>query len=274
MDELTSLHEEHLSSLLEDEIDEYLLDCQEYISAGDVAGWKERFTHSSLAPVKRTRGSPSRVLNQTAATCVECHSSEVIDDVKQGQIVCTDCGLVQSHHIYTATFQDTLHATPIRVHRYSRIVYFKSVLRSLMGDTRPQLVKDDIDKILTHLRTPITPDTIVVALKASGLDRLRRHRVSLSLGFGGTGGLTVDATVYTQLLVMFRQVECAYTPAPKRRVFLSYPYLLYQFLYHHKQPAPKTLLLKCRHLLARQHKLYGPIAKKLDFKAELDVFRK
>lgn len=276
MDELVALHEEHLDSIKDCEVDDYLLDCQEFIASGDVEGWRVRFIDSLIPPppVKRTRGAPSRLLLYEPVKCVECQSMEVIEDVKQGQIVCTDCGLIQSMCILVPTYYDQERSTPIKVHRYSRIVYFKSVLNSLRGETKPQMTKPEIDLLLKHLTTPITPDSVSVALKACGLVKLRRHRTSIASVFGRYQPLIVDAALYPEILRMFRRVEVEYKLTPKRRIFLSYPYLIYQFLYHLGAQPPTTLLLKCRHLLLRQHKLYGPIAKKLAFTSHLDVYRK
>ena len=266
-----------MNSLNDEEVMDYLLECQSFILAGSVKDWTDRFNPAAIPRVKRRRIAPASVIFRELPACRECKSLDVIEDVKQGSIVCTDCGLVQSHYIFTTTFKDRENCSLRTVHRYSRIVYFKSLLKAMMGETSPDLTKSDIDKICKKLTTPVTPASIHVALKQCGLQRLSRHKVTLASVFGGyKGALVIDSADFRELLRLFRHVEVEFDKTKrKRRIFLSYPYLFYQLCVHmdRLKYSGQHHLLKCKHLLARQHKLYGPIAKQLGFTCDLDVFR-
>lgn len=93
-----------------------------------------------------TRNQSMRVLAPTVMTCkkIGCGSTEIIEDVNEGSVVCIQCGLIQCTSVFGGPIAGTdvyYHGGVSRtvVHRYSRIVYLRSILSSLQGETHVDL---------------------------------------------------------------------------------------------------------------------------------------
>lgn len=291
-DDLFTLHESFLETLGPDEEVTYLLDCQEFLKSGDLCGWKEKFRgpEEVTKPVsKKKRGSPSELFWSPNSTCGECHSSEVIDDIVQGQIVCTNCGLIQSLHLYTSEARPHVEAHAqtasfTTIHRYSRVVYFRSVIQSLMGETSPVMSQEEVERLRSIYKEPFTPQRTLSVLKKTGLLRLRRHCVRLTdvLSGGSFSPLVVEHEHFVSLLKKFRLVEYWFNNSSeikelfgKRKVFFSYPYLFYQLCFDIgcMQYSGTHHLLKGKALLGKQHKIYGFLCKKAGLSCNLAVYR-
>jgi len=289
---LSELHSRHLASLSGDEQIEYLLEVQEYIKSGDVVGWKERFAPEDVPVepvVKKRRMGPKLCLPVKPSCCVECRSEEVIDDVKEGNIVCTECGLVQSvlllNDSSVLTHDELKHRRREYVHRYSRVVYFRSFLMSLIGETKPVIHEVTMSFLRLFVGPPkdVTPVRVHVALKKMKLStKYRRHKEYLAsvLSGGVYKPLEIEMGLLKRLLQLFRQLEFHYLSVkrvsdPGRRVFFSYPYVFYQLCYHLgvSHLSGPHHLLHCRKRQQMLHKTYGRVAKKCGLKCNLEVFR-
>ena len=287
-EDLFTLHEEYTKLLNDDEYNEYILDCQDFLKHSDVEGWKRRYQARPAVPepvAKKRRMQPDSLTWVPNTPCLECGSPEVIDDIPQGQVVCTNCGLVQSLHIYTKSAESFADSTQNRgcakvIHRYSRIVYFRSLLQGMSGMTSPTITEKEVDLLRSTTTVPVTPDSIQRALKQTGMLRLRRHKVRLAeiVSDGAFQATTFEHTHYIQLLKTFRLVEYHYdntikSQFGKRKVFFSYNYLFYQLCFHLgcMQYTGTHHLLKGKQLLATQHRVYGIISKKTELKCDLTV---
>lgn len=209
---------------------------------------------------KRLRQSPATAPYIPLPLCEQCNGANVIDDVPQGQTVCTDCGLVQSA---TMIMMDAEHCSydqlkqgnRVYIHRYSRVVHFVAVIRSLQGQTVPR----GLDSVVTSLRArlggriPRVCDIHVMLkdMKLSG--KFGRHAVTLCVRLGGEPVINVISDEVLMLLCRkFRIYEYWYEKGKNviwstpRKVFFSYPFIVYRFLCDIGVDPPRSLLLKCK----------------------------
>lgn len=85
-----------------------------------------------------------KALAPTVMTCkkIGCGSTEIIEDASVGSVVCIQCGMIQCTSVFEGAGIDAyFHGGVSRtvVHRYSRIVYLRAILLSLLGETRVDL---------------------------------------------------------------------------------------------------------------------------------------
>jgi hypothetical protein len=277
---------------------DYLMDCQDYIKSDDLTGWQTKFDPESLkrcatslqsVKPKRRRMSPNAVLLEPERKCKNCNATAIIDDVTQGSSVCTACGMIQYSQLFTAEpvpyaagAGHTLTAERYHVHRYSRVVYFRSFLQSLSGLTTPKITDSELASLRATLVGPVTVEKVQKALIVTKLTRLRRHKYRLAemCSNGAFKAAQIESDMFLRLLKLFRIVEVYWEErkmklhCPTRKVFLSYSYLFYQFCHHLGCPQYTGThhLLKGKKLQQLQHKVYGRIAKKAKLKCDLTVF--
>lgn len=274
----------------------YLMSCQSFLKERDVNGWIENFAPDLMIkteepPRKKRRGCPNVVLWKDHDPCIRCNSTEIIDDVKEGSVVCTACGTIQFLQSLTMdpahmTVDQLKNGNRLVVHRYSRVVYFRSFLCGIQGETKPQLKNGELDALRLILagERNVTPECVLKALKALKIcTRLRRHLQSLTVTLSNNAHQPVKIPPPTmrEMMKLFRRVEWFWEQGmmkmhcPERKVFLSYPYIFYQLCVHLKvrHLTDKKHLLQSRALQAKLHKVYGRIAKKANLDCDLTVFR-
>lgn len=294
---LDKLHSQYLTTLTGEEVVDYLLSCQDYLKEDDVSGWKMRFAPGQSTEIieplqpapKRRRMSPDACLWTSNPPCRSCKSPDVIDDMKEGCVVCTACGLVQVHQnlgisAANMSFEQLKSGSRKKVHLYSRVVYFRSFLLGLQGKTRPSMSTEELDGLRATCGGEGWIDEAVVskALKKRKLAaKFRRHRYSIACMLNPAyRPISMDGVLFFEFLRLFRVVECHWQHGMKRKlhercVFFSYPYVFYQLclqldvmhLTGHQH------LLKNKESLNKLHYAYGCIAKKAKFKFDVEVHR-
>jgi hypothetical protein len=294
---LDQLHALHLASLTGEGVVDYLLSCQDYLKEEDVIGWKKRFAPGPSIeineppppPKKRRRMSPDACVWSPFPPCKSCKSEEVVDDMKEGCVVCTACGLVQVHQnlgmsAANMSFEQLKNGERKKVHLYSRVVYFRSFLLGLQGKTRPSMSTEELGVLRATCAGESWIDEAAVsrALKKLKLAaKFRRHRYSIACMLNPDyKPVSMEGPMFFEFLRLFRVIECHWQHGMKRklrerRVFFSYPYVFYQLCIqlgvmhltgvHH--------LLHNRVALDKLHYAYGCIAKKAAFKFDVDVHR-
>lgn len=204
---------------------------------------------------------------------------------------CTVCGIIQHIELSTGTAHMSVSSltTGYRhvVHRYSRVVYFRSFLMSLQGETTPVIPSED-EQRMRHILDGynLINANIVrqVLKKLKLLTRYRRHVESLAVKFskGQYKPLQIQPDMMRDILRLFRRVECFWDHggkqqdlARKRRVFLSYPYVYYQICYHLNalHLADEKFLLKSDALLEKLHLMYAPVAEKAGLDYDVNCSR-
>lgn len=300
MPSLQDLHQEMERTLMEKhgaasmELCNYWMDCMTFVKENDLDGWKKRFAPDTIQSndskgVKRKRGSCNYVWPVSLPPCKGCKSPEVVEDVASGSVVCTVCGIIQgpllsndSAHTSFARLKSIDHHV---IHRYSRVVYFRSLMWGMQGLTNPMISSEDVGRLrLITSGSSATPDTVIDALKKLKMaSKYRRHKCSLAvmLSGGAFKPVCIQPTDFYNLLKLFRRIEYHWDWSggkkidKKRKVFLSYPYVFYQLCYHldlMHLTGPHHLL-QSRSLLFRQHEIYSIISKKAGLKSKLDVYR-
>jgi hypothetical protein len=243
---LTILSDRMMSSLSSTKLSEYLMDAMEFLRNDDLDGWKRRFLPEppkQEVKAKRLRQSPALAPYLPEDLCVECKSDLVIDDVKNGQVVCLSCGLIQLQGVFTA---DTAHCSysrmrslgRVHIHRYSRILNFMTIIRFAEGDTHP--VVDDATLSLLRAELDgkkVNGFEVRKALCRLGLSRrYRRHSMTFVRMWGGELNVTIPGELVMILAKMFRRVEFFFDRHkhrvwPGRKTFFSYNFMLYQLLH-------------------------------------------
>jgi hypothetical protein len=284
--ELSKRHAQHMEAMSDMEVLEYLLDCQGFIEARDLDGWTKKYNPIQKQPVKRRRMSPGAYIWTPYPNCIGCGSGEIIEDVKEANVVCTMCGIIQSVLIGTQPVlinADRLaEVSPVVVHRYSRIVYFRSFMLSMVGMTEPEISVEVLDRLRLAIVGAVSKKSVLLGLKSIGLlTRYRRHAVSIAGTLDRTfKPLVIPGAVFLELLKLFRRVEYFWEndghkkQFKGRSVFLSYPYVYYQLCVHmdQKQLTGKHHLLKSRPLLGKLHASYGALCIVAKLSCDLSIF--
>lgn len=267
---LNKLHEDKCKTMESPELFEYLMTCAQYLKTGDLNGWMLEFMPEPVqppAPVKRLRQSPLTAAVIPLPLCKQCKSDQVIEDVPRGQVVCIACGLIQQLGVFTADFAhcsyDTLkNGNRACIHRYSRVVYFVTVVRLLQGQSSPEITEEELSRLRVALDGNLDIDSMNKQLRKLGLaKRFRRHRWSLLVLLGGECPYYWDGRLVKKMAKMFRVVEFHWGRKrnrlfPGRKVFFSCTTLLYQFLTQLGLSPPTTFLLKSDKLRKRQYDAY------------------
>ena len=296
---LSEAHSEMARSMkTEEELFDYLLSSMNYLKENNLDGWKENFKRQENGkiekkepPIKKRRMSPNVVLMPKRRECTNCKSDAIIDDVKEGSVVCTACGIIQSTQLIQST-PAHMSANTIQegfrhvVHRYSRVVYFRSFLLSIQGLTTPTISPKELQSLQATLSgdaAEVTPNTIEIALKKlKKSTKFRRHKVSLAVTLSKNAykPVVVPYDTFCLMLKLFRRVEVYWQQhskrlMPGRCVFLSYPYLYYQFCVHLKctHLSSTSYLLQSRVLLKKLHVAYKEIAANINLDCDTDTYR-
>jgi hypothetical protein len=301
---LPDLHAKHLAELTGEAQLEYLLNCLDYLEANDVCGWKRRFAAESLStetselkhqeqrPKKKRRMSPDALVWQCLPPCRSCGSGDTVEDIREGSVVCTVCGLIQQTQILgvgdaNMSYEQLKNGNRKKVHQYSRVVYFRSFLMGLQGKTRPIITPQELESLRATCAGEsslheVDEVCVVKALKKLKLSiKFRRHRYSIACMLNPHYKVVhIDASVFFLMLKLFRVVECHWQHGMKRKlgerkVFFSYPYVYYQLCVHLDlmHLTGKHHLLFNEQALNKQHYAYGCIAKKASFKFDVEVHR-
>lgn len=260
---------------------DYLMDAAEYLKTEDKTGWMARFQPTPTPitpPPKRRRISPNTVIHTPLPLCLQCKSDKVIEDVREGTYVCVACGLIQSRVVsmeaHAHCSWDALkNHQRVYIHRYSKIVYFGTVVRLLQGDSSPEITQGELSRLRVGVAGELTIDNLSRQLRLLGMSKkYRRHRWALLLKLGGVAIYKWDAETQLLMMKMFRKVEYYWryyrkTVFSHRVTFFSYTTLVYYFLTHLKlQPKPlPSLLLKSLTLREKQRLAYNRMCEYTDF---------
>lgn len=215
--------------------------------------------------------------------CAECGSEDVIDDREQCDYVCRQCGLATQYMCSderTHTFEETQRLVSAKFwmggsRGYKRMSHFNDVLSQLMGrqrtDTAPGVESAVRESIKKH-----EADTTVVTGAL-----VRRHMKVLKLGhhyedaFMVANAITrnaavirVDHRLEEDLRHFFRRIQRAFDDVKvdsKRKSFLNYSYVLYQFLrmLGRLDIAAHLHMLKARSRLVAHDVIFGKICDRL-----------
>ena len=295
---LEDLHDAYLTSLPDSERMEYLLNCVTYLSNQDVAGWKKRFqpvstetssvdpttTTMEPKPKKRRRMAPSRVLWTPYPPCTECKSEEILEDHEQGRVVCMSCGMIQVTQLMgnastNMTYEQLKNGPCTKIHYYSRVVYFRSLLMGMQALTNPQISKEELHALRVACAGISSPNVDAVAKQIRRLgmsSRFHRHRFTITLMlYPSYKPLYIAAVDFFAILKYFTRIEFNYIHMKDcmngRQSFFSYPYIFYQICYHldiMHYTGPHHLI-KDKGLLMKLHKSYKPIAEASGMKYDI-----
>ena len=295
---LEDLHNAYLTSLPDSEKMEYLLNSVTFLSDQDVAGWKKRFQPGVSTEInstdamkerpkkKRRRMAPSVVLLTPYPACLECKSEEIIEDHEQGCVVCFSCGLLLVSQILgmsssNMTYDQLKNGPCTKIHYYSRVVYFRSILMGMQASTSPQISKEELQDLRAACGGRRSPDVDVVVrvIRKLGLaSRFHRHRYTITkMLYPEYKPLYISGVHFFDILKYFTRIEFHYIHMKDkmgtRRSFFSYPYIFYQICYHMDvmQYTGPHHLLKDNKLLMKLHTSYKPIADAAGMKSDINV---
>lgn len=271
---LTTLSDAFMQKMDLTQLSNYLMDAAQFLKTDDLQGWKTKFTPLPVTPLpvtKKLRQSPRTAAVVPEKACAGCHSLEVIDDVKNGQIVCTSCGLIQS---LVAFKGDTAHCSynrmkslsAVYIHRYSRVVNFLTIIRFMAGDSHPVVDADTKCLLRAELDgKKVNSYEVRKALCRLGLSRrYRRHTMSFVREWNEKRFSDIPGQLIMTMVKMFRVIEFhfdkkKYRLWPNRKTFFSYKFILYQLLNQLDRPdlTGPHHLLKSKKLLHVQLDVYN-----------------
>lgn len=275
---LMSLHEEMCTTMEGEDLMTYLLSSVSYLKNMDLDGWRREFKPTPLVikPVKRRRIGPNTVLSGPERKCLGCPAERsMIDDVQQGCVVCTACGLIQdicaldtgSAHMSMNTLMT---ATRHVVHRYSRVVYFRGLVMSFQGETNPMIPKQVLDDMrLTFDGKNCTPTLVRQLIKMNKWPARYLYHVEYLTSWASRGKYKppyFDQDILMKMYGVFRRLEFAWDKNVKKRttrsVFPGYKFIFYQLCHHfgHPEWTGKKHLLKSPLLLQRLCVLYEELS--------------
>lgn len=235
---------------------DYLMNAQDYLKTDDLAGWKKEFAPEPTPPAKkqkRLKQSPFVAPIIPQDLCKECGEDAVLEDTANGQWVCLKCGLIQSLGVSMAwgahsTSKEFTGNPYVYIHLYSRIMYFKDIVRFCHGESQPKITQELWD----HMRANIDIASGVQAIETY-LDQhkltclLRRHKWSILVALGGKPLLNFPPQARLIMNKMFRCVEYYWKyygkiVCPGRKVFFPYYILIFQFASQLGLDPPRSLL--------------------------------
>jgi len=161
-----------------------------------------------------------------------------------------------------------MHGTRAHIHRYSRVVHFKTTIRLMQGDSNPVMDEETKESLRAAFDgKEVTIDLVNAVLRNLGLARrYRRHRWTVAAMFGDIKLPFFDGNVCMELLTRFRVVEFWWDlkhkeVSPGRKVFFSYPFMFYQLCHcvGHPEMTGRHHLLKNARLSRFQFESYRRI---------------
>ena len=253
----------------------YLLDCMPFLRDNDLTGWKQQYQPTS--PATSTTAVSKK-------TCHQCQNNYLIHDRVEDTVVCTTCGTVVDAtglgtDIAHMSVDRITHGTRHVVHRYSRLVYFKSFLASIQGNTRPTNVSAMLRDLRATIDGPVSVRAVCDALrKLRKSTQYRRHATTLALKLDPTLSVpTISDHQLAALITMFHKVERYWDvrfkhSLKRRKSFISYPYLLYQFSFHlgYHDLTQSRFLLKDIRLRQFQHYMYRQLCHVFNWRCDTD----
>lgn len=113
-----------------------------------------------------------------APRCKSCMTeNEIVEDVQEGHVVCTRCGMIQSSVVMeTALTNAQFHTGLSRdvVHHYSRWIYLRSIIQATLGETTIELCDGHL-QLLKEFAANVEPS--VEAVK----EAIRVHKLPYSM---------------------------------------------------------------------------------------------
>lgn len=182
-------------------------------------------------PPKRTCSNPS------------CNSSDLNVDADGGSVVCFQCGMIRDSSVFEdASTAAVFHTgvSRIVVHRYSRIVVVRGVLRSLQGETQVSLKPEELILLSSYFPKGEKPRSALIIKRAIRIlklpKRLMYHATTILSQLWQNPTPSLSEHEIREVLLRFRALENAWDRAPLessiregRKKFLSLP-LVWKFL--------------------------------------------
>lgn len=278
---LEALHNRYTENLSGDQLINYLLESMCYMKHLDVEGWLNRFqpvTKTVLPKKKKRKISPSQICMPETQKCLGCKKESLVEDVLQGTVVCFQCGLI--HHLH-ALSSDVAHTNYTRlsdidrhvVHRYSRVVYFRSIVMGMQAETKVDISPDHL-LLLRRRFDGKSCDPVVMkrAIKELCLPiKLVHHKNRLCELVSSWRAPVFDAVVLLQMYKDFLKLEYYWDNDVKktsaRKSFPSYKFVFYQLCFHHGVDwCGADVLPKSKSILRTLSKLYDQLASKARLK--------
>jgi len=198
-------------------------------------------------------------------TCKLCNSSSFIYDSKNGNEVCSNCGL----SIFLLVSEDSPHVfneniEQLNVFNYKRHNHFQECLNQLQAKentTIPEnIIKDlreEFKKYNITDKNIITPALVKNYLKKLKYSKYYEHIPTIINELCGIDAPKMTRELEEQLKIMFDEIQIPFEKyskliSPERKNFLNYNYIFYKMC----QLLNKDEFLNCFPLLKSREKLY------------------
>ena len=229
-------------------------------------------------PVANNIGHP---LHNHRQHCLHCGSENVYEDRVECDIVCRDCATATQYlndDVETGvSFEDKIkmRAETYRRHPpnkgYKRINHFSEVLSQLMGRQQTKVDVDITRRVMDSIRDDRSDDKTLITHVL-----IRKHLKKMKLGrhyedcYAMANGLTRQATLIKvdhlleeDLRFYFKRIQRPFLEhkGPRRKSFLNYGYVLFQFLtmLHRPDIAAHVTLPRSKKVLVYHDDVYHKI---------------
>jgi len=209
--------------------------------------------------------------------CSGCGSTDLVNDTKQADIICRDCGLCRKNLQEGHSTEYREGVTIITPYTYKRINHFKEWLSQFQARESTDIPKEIYMGILSELKKEritdpeqITTPKIRKVLKKLRLNKFYEHIPAIISKLTGSKAVRIPSQLETQMINMFTQIQAPFSKwckiiAPNRKNFLSYSYTLRQMciLLREDELSLHFGLLKSREKNFVQDKIWEGICKEL-----------
>jgi hypothetical protein len=260
----------------QDELTEFLLDAVPFLQSYDMVGLDNQSKVALTTEFQRqfrcveTAAAAKCFVPAQTNDCAECgEANTLIDDTKNASIVCTVCGITQQYSIpdgvagLTHAQRITLPPAP---YTYKPLQHFIDMLNNVEAKTSRHVPREIVDEVRTRfklMRVPcrsITPKDVRLLLRQIHQCRYYENIYHITRKLNPEYELIKIPEKRKQILKsIFREVyprffRNARRINPKRKNFLSYPYVAYKFceLCHWDEYMHVFQLLKSREKLRIQ----------------------
>lgn len=277
LDRLHSSKTEELKNCQDDLID-YLLSSVSFLESGDLTGWKKAHQTQDQEVLTTVEVTPADGPNSSTHyhdinVCPMCGADSCVEDVVNDIVVCRECCVVVETCILRTdpghtSIERLKNIHKVKKHLYKRLCHFKEYVQLLMGNYKCNMTDQEEKDLLAILDGNVTPNTVVAGLKKLNLNKkYRKHKECIARKLGGYQLFKMNnPMIWREMIRRFIRVEHVWKYhgkeiAPKRKIFLSYPFVFWQLCHQLGYPewTQDVVLLKNKKAKTKQFEYWTKV---------------
>lgn len=215
--------------------------------------------------VEESPGAPLPPCPPGAEKDIPCPHRQLAKN-KDGETVCTQCGLVKVHDLNLVA---PYGSGPGARYEYQRVTYFRECLNQKQGLQNTSISRKVLERIEEEMdkygydRKTLTPEKLKYILKKIRYSKHYEHVNLIVAYYTEQPILELDEETEARLFQMFMEIQKPFEQVkpPTRKSFLSYQFVIHKFLQllGKDEEAQQFKLLKSIDKLKRQDKIWKDI---------------